>query len=118
MAVPPRLPHSCAAEMNVAYAWHEGIADHVVPCLAWFNSGGELNLQAGGGEAGMPRAAQRARASQPRTLRDCAVSRRSELASEHASLPQRRASNLRRTAPRCPPPVAGPGAAAVCVQAF
>lgn len=31
--------------MNVAYAWHEGIADHIVPCLVWFASNGTLNLQ-------------------------------------------------------------------------
>lgn len=34
-----------AAEMNVAYAWHEGIADHIVPCLVWFQSNGTLSLQ-------------------------------------------------------------------------
>lgn len=33
------------AEMNVAYAWHEGIADHIIPCLVWFASNGTLNLQ-------------------------------------------------------------------------
>lgn len=36
---------AASAEMNVAYAWHEGIADHIVPCLVWFQSNGTLSLQ-------------------------------------------------------------------------
>lgn len=31
--------------MNVAYAMHEGIADHLVPCLFWLRSRGKLDLQ-------------------------------------------------------------------------
>ena len=33
------------AEMNVAYAMHEGVADHMVPCLFWLRSKGKLDLQ-------------------------------------------------------------------------
>ncbi|KAL4424170.1 hypothetical protein ABPG75_001471 [Micractinium tetrahymenae] len=32
-------------EMNLAYAWHEGIADYLRPCLAWLRSNGTANLQ-------------------------------------------------------------------------
>ncbi|EFN58232.1 hypothetical protein CHLNCDRAFT_57065 [Chlorella variabilis] len=32
-------------EMNVAWAYHEGVADHMVPCLMWLRSGGELDLK-------------------------------------------------------------------------
>lgn len=31
--------------MNVAWAYHEGVADHMVPCLMWLRSGGELDLK-------------------------------------------------------------------------
>lgn len=58
MVVPPDLP--CPplsallisisvvrshAEMNVAWAMHEGIADYLVPCLFWLRSGGKLDLR-------------------------------------------------------------------------
>ena len=42
---PPAVPlPQPPAEMNLAFAWHEGIADHVTACLIWFQSGGTLDL--------------------------------------------------------------------------
>ena len=35
-------PH---AELNVAFAMHEGVADHVVPCLLWLQSNGTLDIR-------------------------------------------------------------------------
>ena len=33
------------AELNVAFAMHEGVADHVVPCLVWLQSNGTLDIR-------------------------------------------------------------------------
>ncbi|KAL4436060.1 hypothetical protein ABPG77_005508 [Micractinium sp. CCAP 211/92] len=32
-------------EMNIAYSWHEGIADYVRPCLAWLQANGSSDLR-------------------------------------------------------------------------
>lgn len=31
--------------MNVAFAYHEGLADHLVACLVWLRSNGKYNLK-------------------------------------------------------------------------
>ena len=42
-----RLPPPATAlqEMNIAYSWHEGIADYVRPCLAWLQANGSSDLR-------------------------------------------------------------------------
>ncbi|PSC72221.1 Histone H2A [Micractinium conductrix] len=42
------LVPDCSAiteEMNTAYAWHDGVADFLRPCLAWLQSGGAADLR-------------------------------------------------------------------------
>ena len=42
----PARPHAQPqAEMNTAYAWHDGVADFLRPCLAWLQSGGAADLR-------------------------------------------------------------------------
>ncbi|KAL4422484.1 hypothetical protein ABPG75_008681 [Micractinium tetrahymenae] len=45
-------------EMNVAYSWHEGIADYVRPCLAWLQANGSADLRYLASHLAVPNLAQ------------------------------------------------------------